>query len=364
MKSVHQESIVSDLAITHYTQQCVTQLRDALSLGERARVNIALLSREPTSLCFRATLETASPENSSPFFIKIPIEINEISIRNFQKEIEFYHHISEMCTTAEQTTRHVLPRFIDGCASATKCLLILEDLSQTHQPINRYTLPTNSQIERMIHCLATIHSEWWGSHHHVTSLPSEVQQTYILTDFMRGADTYFHDFVLNSQFHLSGKHIQHFKRLFERLPERLQQRLFSEQHGNHHHLTLIHSDPHPGNFLLHQETASLKLIDWQDWKISFSAHDLVHLVISSIDISKYVFHDIDLLNIYMNALSQHIKHHFSFEQLLYDYRLGILRSLCVPIRHWKINLPAHLWMPQLTHSLAACDRLNCWELLA
>lgn len=344
-----------------YALRCRRALSAIADQSVLGCTTITLLSEEPTSFCLRVSWTSNGECRDIPqsLFVKIPRVLDATARRAFRREIEFY---TQVAPRMDRNT--VLASFLCGSDKPDNCFVALEDLSESHVSINRYDTPSDDQIIEMVRCLALIHGASWDHESLKKHCESGAAEQRIMFEFMRNAPDHFEEFLVRSGFTLDAEHRALMERLFDRLPALLIRRLVLQSGGAAPNLTLIHSDPHPGNFLRDRRANSLRIIDWQDWKVSFAAHDLVHLMISGLDEDRVRCRELEFLEFYLSFLPTGISDGFRIEQLFEDFCLATLRSLCVPIRHWAIGLPDRLWRLQLINGLATCDRLGCWSLLA
>ena len=71
----------------------------------------------------------------------------------------------------------------------------------------------------------------------------------------------------------------------------------------------------------------------------------------------------ELLKRYHKVLLENNIKNFSFNDLLFDYKLSMFDIFFVPIRYWSVKIGAWLWWPHLERAILAFEDLNCWNII-
>ncbi|MBZ0290039.1 MAG: phosphotransferase, partial [Anaerolineae bacterium] len=129
-------------------------------------------------------------------------------------------------------------------------------------------------------------------------------------------------------------------------------------------LTLIHDDPHAGNFLYPRDPQkdTLRIIDWKSWCINPGVSDLAHLMAVFWFPERRKSLEKELLRRYCERLSER-GIDYNFDNCWHDYRLCVISYLTYPLRQWSMGLPDFIWWHNLERVLLAYDDLHCAELL-
>lgn len=238
--------------------------------------------------------------------------------------------------------------------------LVLEDCKDTHMGRSPTMLPpTNEECEWIVDALADLHAFWWN--HSMlgewgSTLPTRKS---IQTELDHDAANYARlaDFLGDR---LAPSRRAMFERLLKCLPEARIRRLTSG-----HNLTLIHDDPHAGNFLYprNPDMHRLLLIDWKSWSIQPGAADLAHMMGVFWFSERRARLEHSLLRRYLDRLTVNGVTGYSWHDLLFDYRLAICHLMFYPIWQWSVGLPDWMWWPHLERLATAFEDLHCTEVL-
>src|SRR5260370_28138187 len=67
-------------------------------------------------------------------------------------------------------------------------------------------------------------------------------------------------------------------------------------------VTLVHRDPHPYNFLYPRQLGTVKIIDWQSWRVDTGTDDLAYMMACHWDVSQREELELALLQRYHSSL--------------------------------------------------------------
>ena len=261
-------------------------------------------------------------------------------------------------------------------ASGASYLLLL-DLSPTHLvPVPREqqialdkgeNVPADRYIERAVETLAAFHAYWWE--HEL--LGSEcVPLGYNDDDFarycLRRRDAVA--WLLRNEKEELSPEVQsmcaetaaHFDRWWtDYLAPRMQAMS---------RITMIHGDAYFANMLSPREGigGETYLIDWQSAEPHLGAFDLVNLCVTFW--TRQQRHEGQrehrLLQLYLAQLQERGVQHYSWDDLLLDYRLEIIEWLLSTVQDARNGSKRSYWLPKLQCVSAAFEDWRCADLLA
>lgn len=130
-------------------------------------------------------------------------------------------------------------------------------------------------------------------------------------------------------------------------------------------LTLIHDDPHAGNFLYprNPETHRLLLIDWKSWSIQTGAADLSHMMGVFWFPERRARLEQPLLRRYLDRLISNGITDYIWDDLWSDYRLARSGLMFYPAWQWSVGLTDWMWWPHLERLATAFEDLHCVDVL-
>lgn len=235
--------------------------------------------------------------------------------------------------------------------------LILEDLRSSHTNPAWPTRPSDKEVHEAVAVLARFHGHWWEA----PTLGSTVRTLH--------TETSLRTMVYDIRANLPGL----VEDLGEDLP--LADRLELEKVFNSslrpwlrlvepRALTVTHGDAHTWNFLYPRSGEGVPyIIDWQLWHLDVGARDLAFMMALHWDRSVRQKLELSLLHRYHEELVNAGISNYSFEDLLLDYRLCVVRNLTFPIIFWSRSFPRESWRYRLDCALAAYRDFNGAELL-
>lgn len=242
-------------------------------------------------------------------------------------------------------------------AESDRLHLLMEDLSATHDfhPPS-FLPPTRDNSVRIVNALADIHAYWWEHPRLAEKRPTPQSITHeIAKDAERF--TRFTDFLGDR---LSPTRTAIFERLFNSLPQlRIRQLVAGTP------LTLIHDDPHAGNFLYARDPSKdrLRVIDWKSWSINPGVSDLAHMMaVIWFPERRQLLQDA-LLRRYHTRLMEKGVIGYVWDTCWHDYRLCVIAYLLYPVWQWSMGAPDIIWWNNLERVMSAYHDLNCAELL-
>jgi hypothetical protein len=132
-------------------------------------------------------------------------------------------------------------------------------------------------------------------------------------------------------------------------------------------LTLLHGDAYFSNFLCPRPgtTGLGYLIGWQSWCFDIGAGDLVNLLATFWTSEQRNDQDRErrlLLEFHRRLVGYGVTG-YSFDQLIDDYRLGLVYWILMPIQDAYAGSSVAYWWPKLQCLAAAFEDWNCRSLL-
>src|SRR5262245_33711456 len=211
-----------------------------------------------------------TPDSSSDAPKRLILKITRPDRITGPREADFYNRIASRMTDPPTI------RCYDAVHDSGRVHLLLEDLSDTHLSHPPAQLPPlAAQSELITDALADFHAQWWD-HPDLANLAGDPPTTASLTEEIDHSIKTFAGFVDFLGDRLPARRRDVYERVFAALLPRLIDHL-AKDNGN---LTLIHGDPHIGNFLYPREAAKdrLRTLDWKSWHIDVGPNDMAHMM--------------------------------------------------------------------------------------
>lgn len=245
------------------------------------------------------------------------------------------------------------------------CGVLLEDISATHERLPYPTpadRPTGAELEQVVDALLKFHVHYWN-HPYLeeklvheqggplvmahAALPEVVQ---LYSQQMREAYPQIVAEVgsdLKPEWHIICQ------KAIEYWPQLMLNRI---QRGKG--LTMIHGDFHLWNlfFPLAATGGQPLILDWETFRRGFGPYDLAYLLISGDDIALRRHWERPLLKRYHDGLLAGGIKHYSWEDCVADYRLGVIANLFPPLNWRRIEALAAV--------MAAFEEWECATILA
>jgi aminoglycoside phosphotransferase (APT) family kinase protein len=269
------------------------------------------------------------------------------------REVEFFRRLAPTLTSPSVV--RCLAALDD--AAEYPNTLVLEDLRATHDHRPWPLPPSRQQAETAVDALAEVHAHWWdhadlgrsiGQSHTKVGLTSMVANIAALVPGFLDA--------LDDAISLDNR--------------RLYERVFSSslrpwlRLAEPHALTISHGDAHSWNVLFPRSgEGPAVLIDWQLWHVDVGARDLAFFMALHWYPDRRRELEMPLLRRYHERLCERGVANYAFDDLLLDYRRGVVRNLTVPILFWQRSMKAEAWYHRLECGLSAYRELGCDEVL-
>lgn len=296
-------------------------------------------------------------ELPSRLFLKIPYPGQTWG----NKEVEFYTILAPTMRTTSPDYMWLFPHCYDVAFSPeAKCShLLLEDLSATHFTNQHPMPPTRRLCELVIDAYASFHAYWW-EHPWLGQQVGELLTEATITEFLALAQTKLTNFVDTVGPELETQQLATLQRIAFAWPKRRTERVLQGQG-----ITIVHRDPHPLNFLYphNNQKHTVKLIDWQSWRVDTGTDDLAYLMACHWPLEEQSVLERALVERYHQQLTNQCIEGYDWDDCLYDYRASIIRCLFFLLIAWSpTQWKQGTWRKRVQRGLAAYERWNCAEL--
>ena len=286
-----------------------------------------------------------------PCSIVVKLPLKKTNTENYgATEVQFYRTLAPVLESPP-VVRCLAAIEGDGAHSGT---VVLEDLRATHDHPPWPLPPSPKQCELAIDALLSVHAQFWES----PNLGNTTHTMESLGNMVRGIAADLPAFLnaIGDSLSVEGRGI--YERVFAsslkpwmRLTDRRA-------------LTIVHGDAYSWNFLFPRSgSGAAFLIDWQLWHVDVGARDLAFFMAFHWDAELRRELEWTLIRRYHEGLLKSGITSYTFDDLLLDYRRGVVRNLTLPILFWKRGMKREGWRHRLEYALAAYQDLRCDELL-
>jgi thiamine kinase-like enzyme len=280
--------------------------------------NVSVRARLPGVATILPLTVNLSNQATLPLILKLSNEE-----RNDSEEVDFY-------LTWGQVAALPVIRCYSAAYADEQFHLLFEDLSTTHYSKPPSMLPNlYHECEYMIMALARLHAYWW-KHSNLPARTNEITSD----DLERMAR--FIDFLQERLSPHRRGILEHVSKDFG--PVYQKRAMFAP-------FTLIHGDPHPGNFLYpHDSTRDTpRLLDWKSYSTDLGANDLAHMMAVFWFPERRARFEQAFLRFYHARLQEYGVGDYPWDDLWYDYRLSIVKHLFYPAWQWAEGTPDFIW---------------------
>ncbi len=265
-----------------------------------------------------------------------------------KREVDFYRRIVPVMTIKGETRLPFVHCYDTAHDEKTmQAHLLLEDLSETYFGIYSSQTPTRAHYEQVMDGFAKLHAFWWE---HLT-LGHEIGErlTERRIDQMIEAAQIKLAEVSNEREELMAV----MQAVAAKWPAQRRERVV-----NGWGITLVHRDTHPRNFLYARHGYSVKIIDWQSWRVDTGTDDLAYMMACHWDWGQRAQMERDLLQRYHERLVEYGVRNYTMDDVLYDYQASIARCLFDLMLAWA----PHQWK-WIGRGVQAFEEWQCAEIL-
>src|SRR5581483_10065494 len=255
--------------------------------------------------------------------------------------------------------------------------VLLLDLSETHRPpVTRDQqislvegVPATADIAAVIETLAQIHAYWWdhpllgGNAFDIGYWSRNAERFALYLQRRRTSWEYLlaHEYAWFPT-ELRELYEQVLTRLLHHWEQYLEPRF--RQRSN---LTLVHGDAYFANFLCPKNpgTGATYLLDWQSPTVDIGGYDLANLCAAFWTHEQRHQHQREekMLRRYHTVLQNHGVNNYSWDDLLTDYRTGLIFWLLMPVQDYFGGAGKEYWWPKMQCLVAAFQDWHCHHLL-
>lgn len=277
------------------------------------------------------------------------------------KEIEFYTLIAPAMIQAWADQKPLFPKYYDVSyvSETNHSHLILEDLSETHFT-NQGRMPPSIRLsELVIDAYAYFHGFWW-EHAWLGQRVGTLLTEAAIDRAIETAQAKLANLISTVGSEIKPAQYDILNTVVSGWPIRRRQRVIAGVG-----VTLVHRDPHPLNFLYpyDSENNTVKLIDWQSWRVDTGTDDLAYLMACHWPLEEIERVEQALVQRYHRQLIEQGVQQYSWEDCQYDYRASIVRCLFFLMVAWSPTQWARgVWWDRIQHCLAAFERWRCANL--
>jgi hypothetical protein len=254
--------------------------------------------------------------------------------------------------------------------------LLLQDLSATHaHPVTRDQLisitdavPPAHLIERVVDTLAQHHAYWWDHALFAT-------ETFHVGYWSRNAERFgmylqrrrisWESLIANEAAWFPDDLRDLYVRVLDHL-EQHWQRYLEPRFRAKANLTLVHGDAYFSNFICPNDpaTGTTYLLDWQEPVVDIGGYDLANLCATfwTSEQRHAAQREQQILRRYHAMLLAQGVRDYTWDDLLTDYRTGLIYWLLVPVQD-SYGGSKDYWWPKMQCLVAAFREWHCADLL-
>ncbi|GCE07036.1 phosphotransferase [Dictyobacter aurantiacus] len=255
--------------------------------------------------------------------------------------------------------------------------LLFEDLSETHAPpVTRDQqigivegVPSQQAIEQVVDTLARLHAYWWEH-------PLLATNTFEVGYWSRNRERFeqyhqrrqrsWRNLLANNPDWIPGDVRELYESVLQALPAHWE-RYLEPRFRAGTQITLVHGDAYFANYLTPKNDASgpTYLLDWQSPSFDLGAYDLANLCAAfwTSEQRQQDQREQRILRRYLAGLHSHGVNHYSWDDLLLDYRHGLVFWLLMPVQDGSDGSQRSYWWPKMQCLVTAFREWDCRELL-
>ena len=333
-----------------------------MALGSNRVVDIAVVNTRKTRISSAYFLQIAYAQQDQALptrlFLKLPVPGQSLD----REEIEFYNMLVPAMATAFPSHTSPFVHCFDAAYTTApeRSHLLLADMSLTHFTNQAQMPPSEELCCAVVEAYARFHAFWWEH----PRLGKQIGRGLTDTDieqFIQQAQRKFETMRAPVGDELTAHQLDILRTVSRAWPARRRTRVLAGEG-----VTIVHRDPHPLNYLypIDPTADSVKLIDWQSWRVDTGTDDLAYLMACHWPLEEHPGLEANMLAHYWQALTAAGIHGYSWDDLQYDYRASVIRCLFFLLIAWS---PAHwaggVWRARVLRGIDAFERWACGDLL-
>lgn len=288
-------------------------------------------------------------------------------------EVEFYRLIA----TLPDHPPVIIPCYGAAYDGQTgNSYVLLKDLTETHcPPVTRDQqiglvegVPPAEYIEAVVTTLAELQGYWWN-HPLIKSTGFDIG--YWSRDagrfelYLKRRRKSWQQLITDEKEWFPGD----LRELYERLLAGLAlfwEKYLAPRFREGKNLTLIHGDAYFANFLCPRVSGKgpTYLLDWQSPGFDLGSYDLVNLLVTfwTPEQRREGQREEKMLRLFHTVLQERVKN-YSWDELLTDYRLGLIFWVLMPVQDCFGGAGKDYWWPKMQCLVAAFRDWDCAQLL-
>lgn len=289
-------------------------------------------------------------------------------------EVRFY----QLAATLDPPPPAIVPCYGAALDEASgDSYLLLLDVSATHaHPVTREqqiglaeSVPPDDATRQVTEALARHHACWWdhpllhAGHFAVGYWSRDAERFRLYVERRRAA---WERLLADDGGSLPREVRARYDGVLGRI-ERHWARALAPRFGTRTHLTLVHGDAFFPNFLCPRPgvPAETYLIDWQSPAVDLAGYDLANLLATfwTREQRREGQREQRILAHYYRTLVAHGVRGYGWEDLLADYRAGLIFWLLMPVQDGGDGAPSSYWWPKMQCLMDAFDDWGCGALL-
>jgi thiamine kinase-like enzyme len=315
----------------------------------------------------------ASPEAPTQLVVKRNIQ-KAWGVEAGAEEVKFYNLIASL-------QDH--PPVIVPCYAAAydeengNSYLLLQDLSATHKPaltrdeqisiVNG--VPPAVYIEPVVDALAQLHAYWW-EHPLLDTNIIEVgywsRNVERFEQYLQRRTTSWKSLISEEGAWFPGDLRKLYEHVLAHLP-RYWERYVEARFRARTNLTLVHGDAYFANFLCPKNpgASATYLLDWQSPAFDIGGYDLANLCAAfwTSQQRHEEQREEKMLRRYHTVLREHRVNNYSWDDLMTDYRMGLIFWILMPVQDRYGGAGRDYWWPKMQCLAAAFREWHCEDLL-
>ncbi|NJM40252.1 MAG: phosphotransferase [Anaerolineae bacterium] len=295
-----------------------------------------------------------------------------------KEEVTFYRHVASLSRRPPIYIPCLAAEYDEASGNS---YLLLQDVSDTHEPPMTYErhlsivdgVPTPAHINCVVDVLAQHHALWWEHAHAGTndlfttgywSRNAERLEMYLVR-----RKTSWANVLAQAGEWLPAEIHELYEDVLANLP-RYWQRYLRPRFESGASLTLVHGDSYFSNFLcpkqIDDDGAHAYMLDWQSPVFDVGGHDLANMC-ATFWMPEQRHEDQreqSILRRYLAQLHAGGVANYAWDDLLLDYRHGLIYWLLVPVQDANDGSPKDYWWPKMQCLVHAFREWGCEGLLA
>lgn len=253
----------------------------------------------------------------------------------------------------------------------------MQDLSEIHIPSRTRDqqigivegVPPAIYIESVVDALAQLHAYWWDHPLIATDL-FEIgywsRNAERFEQYLQRRTTSWKTLISNEGAWFPDDFRELYEQVLTHLPHHWKSYL-EPRFRTKTHLTLMHGDAYFANFLCskNKTVGVTYLLDWQSYSFDIGGCDLANLCATfwTSEQRHEEQREQKILHHYYSVLQAHGVKNYSWDDLLIDYKIGLITWLFIPVQDCYDGSNRSYWWPKMQCLVTAFREWHCEDLL-